>query len=699
MPSLHTRGEAKLAVDIGGTFTDVALQVAEGRYSSKVLTTPSSPEDGVMAGIDAVLKKAGLPPQAVELLIHGTTLATNAIIERKGARTALITTEGFRDVIEIGYESRYNQYDINVEKAVPLVPRFRRHTVAERMNLKGEVLVPLDESAVRRLVETFQEEEVEALAIGYLHSYANASHERRTAEIIKERLPDLSITLSSEVCPEVREYERLTTATANAYVQPLMAGYLSELERRLVEAGISAPLLLMTSGGGVTDLENAMRFPVRLVESGPAGGAILAQHIARDGALDKVISFDMGGTTAKICLIEDLEPKRNREFEVDRQARFMKGSGLPLRIPVIEMVEIGAGGGSIARIDQLKRITVGPDSAGADPGPAAYGRGGIHPTITDANVVLGKIDPGSFAGGKVSLDLNLAEQAVAEDIAKPLSLATSMAAVGILEIVEETMANAARVHAVEQGKAVEEHALIAFGGAAPLHVCRMAEKLGIERIIVPVNAGIGSAVGFLLAPVAYDLVRSRHMRLAQFDAGLANDILEEMREEARKVVDAAAKGDEQIAETRAYMRYVGQGHEVVVKLPTRTLVPEDRQVFESAFEEEYRRLYNRILPNAEVEILTWGFSLSTVAAENGVRQTAPSVAGQAESDAQLEIFDIAAGRTEAVPLYRRSELAGGAHLTGPAVIVEDETSTFISKSFDAEIMANGNILLERKPHV
>jgi N-methylhydantoinase A len=690
-----TKELAKLAVDIGGTFTDVALQAGDARHTGKVLTTQAAPEKGVIAAVADVLAKAGLGGDAVGLVIHGTTLATNAIIERKGARTALITTEGFRDIIAVGYESRHNQYDIMIDKAVPLVPRYRRLTVAERVDVEGRVLTPLDEKGLEDLVPVLREQEVESLAVGFLHSYANPAHEQRVGEVLAAALPDVSVTLSSDVCPEVREFERLTTATANAYVRPLMEGYLTRLEKDLADLGFDCPILLMTSGGGLTTLETAKRQAIRLVESGPAGGAILAQHIARQAGLDKVISFDMGGTTAKICLITDYQPRKNREFEVDRQARFIKGSGLPVRIPVIEMMEIGAGGGSIARVDAMNRITVGPDSAGADPGPAAYDRGGGEATITDADIALGRIDPKVFAGGKVALKPALSAAAIDAGVGRRLALDTAMAAYGIAEIVDETMSNAARVHAVEQGKVVAEHSLVAFGGAAPLHVGRIAEKLGISRIIVPVNAGVGSAVGFLLAPVAYELVRSRNMRLMRFDADLANAVIEEMRQEAYEVVRAGAGGKPLEEQRIAYMRYVGQGHEVVVSLPLRELAAEDRETLGDAFDREYRRLYRRSLPNAEVEILTWGVSVTTLEEDPAPVDLTPA-GGAARAIGTREVFDPGREEKVTVPLYWRADMLPGARVEGPALIVEDETSTFVTSRFDASIASNGNIVIEHK---
>ncbi len=685
----------RLAIDIGGTFTDVVLEQDGELNTSKVLTTPAAPEDGVLNGIEEVLAKAGTAPGDIGMLLHGTTLATNAIIERKGANVALITTDGFRDVLEIGYESRFNQYDIFIDKPTPLVPRHRRFTVPERVDVHGRILLDLDEDAVKALLPELDRVGVESIAIGFLHGYANPAHEQRAREIIEAARPDLSITLSSEVCPEIREFERLTTATANAYVRPLIACYLNNLETRLSKIGIVSPVLLMTSGGGLTTLETAARFPIRLVESGPAGGAILATGIAAELDLKKAISFDMGGTTAKICLIDDFAAQRAREFEVDRQARFRKGSGLPLRIPVIEMVEVGAGGGSIARVDALNQITIGPDSAGADPGPAAYGRGGEQPTITDADIHLGRIDPGRFAGGQVPLSPDRAEAVLSADIGKKLDLSSQMAAYGVTEMVDETMANAARVHAVEQGKAASDYTLIAFGGAAPLHAGRLAEKLSVERIIVPTHAGVGSAVGFLRAPVAYEVVRSRNMRLRQYDPEFVNAIFHEMYDEAKAVVEAGAPGSAVTEHRLAYMRYLGQGHEIAVNLPTRPLTDDDADLVQASFDATYERFYQRTLPNAEVEALTWALTLTTASAPSETISIEPADSRDAQVAGSRAIFDPASGQIRDVPLHWRPDLVPGDAITGPAVIAENETSTFVPKNFDARIAANGFIIVER----
>ena len=693
MTDLGTR--CRVGIDVGGTFTDIVLEAAGARTSAKVLTTSQAPERGVIDGLREVLRKSELAPGDVGLVLHGTTLATNAVLERRGARTAFITTAGFRDILEVGYETRYDQYDLMIEKVKPIVPRRLRFTVPERVDARGRILEDLDEEAVHALVPALSAAGIESVAVGFFHAYANPVHERRVEAILSEALPALSVTLASEVCPEVREYERFTTASVNAYVRPLMEGYLARLDGMLDEIGIGCPLLLMTSGGGLTTVETARRQPVRLVESGPAGGVLLAREIAARAGLDKVMSFDMGGTTAKICFIEDLEPRRAREFEIDRQARFMKGSGLPLRIPVIEMVEIGAGGGSIARVDRLGRISVGPESAGAEPGPAGYGRGGAEATVTDADIVLGRIDPEGFAGGRIELSPELSAEAVGRNVGAVLELGHSQAAQGMVEIVDENMSNAARVLAVEEGKVASEQTIIAFGGAAPLHACRIAEKLGIERIVVPVDAGVGSAVGFLRAPVAYEVVRSLNMRLSALDAEAVNELMADMRREARSVVESGAFGAA-LAERRvAYMRYLGQGHEIAVSVEAEHLGPDDGRTLQAAYDREYERLFKRVIPDADVEVLSWGLTVSTAetmpAAEAGTGiSAAPEPAGW------RDIHDTESGEAARVPLYRRADLAAGDGLDGPALIVEEQTSTFVSRAFRAMLAPGGNIVLDRR---
>ena len=686
----------RLGVDIGGTFTDVALEADGRRHSAKILTTPEAPERAVIEAIHSVLREAALVPADLSIIIHGTTLATNALIERKGAKTALLTTEGFRDTIEIRHENRFEQYDVNIDLPPPLVPRRLRFPVRERIDAGGRVLVPLDEAGVAALAGRLMAERIEAVAVGFLHSFTNPAHERRVGGILADRLPGVPVTLSSDVSPEMREYERFSTACANAYVQPLIGRYLANLETLLRHEGFSCPLFLMLSGGGLTAVETAIRFPVRLVESGPAGGAIFAAEIARQRGLDKVLSYDMGGTTAKICLIDELKPQTNRAFEVARIYRFKKGSGLPLRIPVIEMVEIGAGGGSIARVDRLKRITVGPDSAGADPGPACYGRGGTGPTVTDADLLLGRIDPTGFSGGRMALDRDAAEAALRHEVAEPLALAIELAALGVSEIVDENMANAARVHAIESGKDARGRTLVAFGGAAPLHAARMAEKLGLDRVLVPSYAGVGSAVGFLRAPIAYEIVRSGLQRLDAFDAAAANALLAAMRAEAEPIVRRGA-GAAPLTETRsAFMRYRGQGHEIAVPLPTRAYNAADAATLRAAFEDAYRRLYSRIIPGVEVEILSWVLLLSAPPPAEPAAAPPSPIPHTPEPARHRPVFDPELGEFVTVAIYDRRDLKPGAQIAGPAVIVEDETSTVVTRLFDATVDAFGYIELTRR---
>ena len=601
----------RLAIDIGGTFTDVVLQLPDGqRITTKQLTTHTQPQRAVLAGIDQVMQQSGRGPADVGLIIHGTTLATNALIERSGANTALLVTAGHRDALEMAHEDRFEQYDIMIDRPAPLVPRYLRLPVNERMDASGNVLLPLDMNSVAQAVETAVAHDVTSIAVGYLHAFVNAEHELRTAQYIEQHYPQLSITLASQVCPEIREFERLSTACANAYVRPLMASYLQQLEAELRGRGFAGPFLLMTSGGGLTTLETAARYPIRLVESGPAGGAILAAEVARIKGFERLLSFDMGGTTAKLCLIDDFRPLHSRSFEVDRVYRFKKGSGLPVRIPVIEMVEIGAGGGSKAHIDHLQRVQVGPESAGSEPGPAAYGRGGDNPTVTDADVVMGRIVAETFAGGTFELDVAAAKRVLERDIARQDGLDSDAAAFAISEVVDENMAAAARAHAAEFGMDLASRDLVAFGGAAPLHAARLADKLGVDRIVIPTEAGVGSAVGFLLAPVAYEVVRSRHQRLDAFDVDTINSLTDDMRAEATEVVAAGAPGAPLTETRQAYMRYVGQGHEIAVDLPVEAYTAGHAQVFKAAFEEAYARLYGRCIEGVEIEVLSWTLSIA-----------------------------------------------------------------------------------------
>ena len=686
----------RLAVDIGGTFTDIVLELEGRLLSRKVLTTVARPEEAVLEGSRALLAEAGKNLADVQVFVHGTTLATNAVLERRGAATALITTRGFRDVIEIGTEGRYDQYDLEIEKRLPLVGRAQRHVVDERVDADGNVLLPLDEAGLREAVLRIVEAGIESVAICFLHSYANPSHELRARELVRELAPELSVTLSCEVCPEIREYERTSTAVANAYVQPLIDGYLERMAAAFAAERFSGPIYLVTSSGGLTSIETARKFPVRLIESGPAGGAIFAADTAARAAERRTLSFDMGGTTAKVCLIDDFEPRGERVYEVDRAARFLKNSGLPLRIPVIDLVEIGAGGGSIAHLNAIRSVEVGPESAGSEPGPACYGLGGVLPTVTDADVALGLVDPAAFAGGQVSLDVERSQAALSEHIGGELGMSPQMAAYAVYEMVCESMASAARVHAVEKGRAAADYTLIAFGGAAPLHAARVAEKVGIRRVIVPPNAGVGSAVGFLKAPVSYEVVRTRHMNLAEPDAAAVSLMLDEMTAEAKALVESGAMNRKLDQRRLAYMRYVGQGSEIGVQLPATALSSNDIGFLRQAFELEYARLYNRVIPHAAIEVMSWSVTVSTEALRPLPQAPIMLKPRHKAIASRRPYFDGRRSATLEIAQYDRADLAPGDWLPGPAVIVERETTTYVSASFDAHVDTGSNIVMQQK---
>jgi N-methylhydantoinase A len=693
------KARARLAVDIGGTFTDVVLEMPDGRrFTTKLLTTYSHPGDAVLQGISTVLQEASVTPSLIGVIIHGTTLATNALIERNGAVTALLTTEGHRDALEMAHEDRFEQYDVMIDRPAPLVPRHLRLPVRERLDANGRILLPLDEASLEACLPVLDDHGVESVAIGYLHAFVNPEHEQRTAQWLRSARPGLSITLASEVCPEIREFERLSTACANAYVRPLMASYLERLAGELQQIGFDCPFLLMTSGGGLTTLDTASRFPIRLVESGPAGGAILAQEVARYAGLDRVLSFDMGGTTAKLCLIDDFEPLTSRSFEVDRVYRFRKGSGLPVRIPVIEMVEIGAGGGSIAQIDKLGRIQVGPESAGSEPGPAAYGRGGEKPAVTDADVKLGRVYADTFAGGSLRLDTSAAERALRREIAGPLALDSEMAAFGVSEVVDENMAAAARAHAAEFGLDPGSRDMVAFGGAAPLHAARLGEKLGVRRIIVPGEAGVGSAVGFLLAPVAYEVVRSRRQLLSALQPALINELTAEMHAESLAVVEMGARGGKLVETRQAYMRYVGQGHEIAVSIPVEKYSDAHPDIFRQAFERDYARLYGRTIEGVDIEVLSWTLTISELLPEPEYRVRPGSEWNAVEPeplDSAHSLFDPGLERTVAARVFLRDALKRGSKIDGPALITEAQTTTVVPVGWRARINQRSHIILER----
>jgi len=680
----------RLGVDIGGTFTDVVLEVGSESYSTKVLTTYAAPENAIIDGMGQVCAKAGIAASEIGQIIHGTTLATNALIERRGAKTALITTQGFRDVIEMRTESRFEQYDLNVELPEPLLPRQRRYTVCERVDAGGEVLVPLDRAEVEALADRIAAAGYDSVAVGLIHSYLNDGHERLIREVLSERLPGVMVSLSSEVSPQMREYERFNTVVANAYIKPLMKSYLSRLEGRLRGEGVACTIFLMHSGGGIISLESAAEFPVRLVESGPAGGAVFAANIAARYGLEKVLSFDMGGTTAKICLIKNQTPKTARVFEVARTYRFKKGSGMPISIPVIDMVEIGAGGGSLAHVDAMRQIRVGPESAGSEPGPACYGRGGENPAVTDADLVLGRLDPDNFAGGSIPLHADRSAAALRRVLGDVLDMDAATSGFGLSEVVDENMANAARVHAVENGEDLSDYTMIAFGGAAPLHAGRLCEKLGVDRLLVPPGAGVGSAIGFLRAPFSFEANRSVYMKLSDFDPARITDLLAALKDEAEGFVrscDAAARID---CEFKVYMRYTGQGWEIPIVLSEAQAMAPDAATFTRLFEEDYAKLFARTVAGMDIEITVWSVNATTP--PDPVARIAEATASEpAPVAATRPIFDAALGRFADADLVARDAMAPGSTATGPAAITEDETTIILPASRAAICQPDGCI--------
>ncbi len=680
----------RLGADIGGTFTDVVIEGPFGQRSTKVLTTYDAPENAIIEGMHRVCGQAGIAPAQITQIIHGTTLATNALIERRGAKTALITTQGFRDVIEMRTESRFEQYDLNLVLPDPLLPRNFRYTIRERMQADGQVLIPLDRADVETLVDDIVAAGFDSIAVGLLHSYVNDAHERLVAEVLADRAPHMMVSLSCEVSPQMREYERFNTTIANAYIKPLMKSYLGRLRDRMAGEGADCPIFLMHSGGGIISLENAADFPVRLVESGPAGGAVFAADIAARHGVDKVLSFDMGGTTAKICLIKNQTPKTARVFEVARTYRFKKGSGMPISIPVIDMVEIGAGGGSLAHVDAMRQIRVGPESAGSEPGPACYGRGGERPAVTDADLVLGKLDPSNFAGGSIPLHADASANALRTHLGDTLGMDAVEAAFGVAEVVDENMANAARVHAVENGEDLSEYTMIAFGGAAPLHAGRLCEKLGIDRLLVPTGAGVGSAIGFLRAPFSFEATRSQFMRLGDFDSAAIANIFNGLETEATGFVRTCDAYAPIRAEHKCYMRYSGQGWEIPVDLTPDQAANPDAETYKALFETEYATLFSRTVEGMDIEITVWAVNSTTppapVTAVEGITGTS-----DVKSVTKRDLFDPALGVVTQASESLRSDFKTGSQIQGPAVITEEETTVIVPSSRVATALADATI--------
>ena len=709
----------RIGADVGGTFTDIVIEMADGSFESiKILTTHEGPEVGILDGISQIATEHNVDMADVEQIIHGTTLATNALIERSGAKTALVTTEGFRDVIETRTEGRFEQYDLNIVLPTPLIERKDRFVVPERINARGEVILKFDDAAARETIAAIAAGGYEAVAVGFLHSYRNAGHEQEFRDMLLAELPDIAVSVSAEVSPQMREFERFNTVCANAYVQPLMASYLIRLEEELRERGATCPLYLIHSGGGLVSVETAAAFPVRLIESGPAGGAIFAADLAARYGRDRVLSYDMGGTTAKIALIENYTPQTAKTFEVARSTRFKKGSGMPISIPVIEMIEIGAGGGSIASVDSLGQIRIGPHSAGSDPGPAAYDLGGTEPTVTDANLQLGRLHPDTFGAKTITLSPERAAEAIRSKVADQLGMDDHTGAVGIAEVVDENMTNAARVHAVENGKDLAGFAMVAFGGGAPLHASRLMDKLGLDEVFVPPGAGVGSAIGFLRAPFAYEAVRSFYTRTDDFDYVAVNEVLAELTTEAEAFVRQGTDAS-LVVERQVSMRYKGQGWEIPVTLGERTELTKpgtgthhgDRpgetersgdylfdafaaEGLAATFTKAYEEFFGRAIDDLAIEAVSWSVRVASVQERPPMLELVRA-SRRVEATITRPMYDPVEQKDLDSAVLERTSLSVGDVVVGPAVIVEEQTSTVLGSHHQAVMQRDGTLLVTR----
>jgi len=689
----------RVGVDIGGTFTDFVLEdVERGAITlGKTLTTPSDPSDAVIDGLERLLREAGAATGEIDVLVHGTTLATNAVIERTGAKTGLLTTEGFRDVLAIGRESRYDYYDLHLELPEPLVPRPLRRGVVERVDREGNVLMPLDLESVAREVDALLAAGVESIAIAYLHAYRNAAHERETAAYIARVAPAVSVSCSCDVSPEIREFERTSTTVVNAYLQPILERYLRRLGARLAERGFAGSFQLMLSSGLLTTAGQAQRFPTRLIESGPAGGAMLGAFYSRLTGRRNLIAFDMGGTTAKAALIHDGQATVAREFEVGRIERFKRGSGYPVRTPGIDMEEIGTGGGSIAFIDRMGQVQVGPRSAGSEPGPACYARGGLEPTVTDADLVLGYLDPGYFLGGEMELDRAAAAAAIERRIARPLGLSVEQAAWAIHRVANEEMANAFRIHAMEQGRDPARYALLAFGGAGPVHAYGVARILRSPSILSPASAGVASALGFLVAPVAAEGSQSYVARLDRIDWERLNEIYVQLEQAGREFLAASGVLPREMSVSRsADMQYLGQMHDIVVPVPSGQLGPDDEPRLRAAFYDRYRELFQRVVTRIPVEALTWRVTVSAPAPHLNLRRAPATPGGNAQKGERLAFFPERYGYVP-TPVYDRYALQPGDRLVGPVIVEERESTLVVGPGARLEVDEFGTLVVETPP--
>ena len=718
----------RLAVDIGGTFTDVVLLDAEsGRIVvDKTLTTPAAPLDGVRTGLTQLLKRAGVQPQDITApIVHATTLITNALIEGKTGRAALVTTQGFGDTLLIRDEHRYDMYDLQIEFPAPPIPRELTFELNERTIADGSIATDPSTEDLEELTQQLRDAEIESVAVCLLNSYVNATNEQKVAAHLRQAL-SVPVCISADISPQIREYPRMTTTACNAATMPVIGPYLDELQKWLSAEGFGGSVLMMLSNGGVVSATDAARGPIRLVESGPAAGALAGSWFAKRLDIKRLLCFDMGGTTAKACLIEHGEPELTNIFEVARAYRFKKGSGYPVSVPSVDLVEIGAGGGSLARVDQFGLLKVGPESAGADPGPASYAQGGTIPAVTDADVILGLLDPDAFLGGDMPLDASLADAAT-KTVAEDLSLSMIDTAAGIHDVVNQNMAAAASMHGVEMGMDLRGIPVIAFGGAGPVHACGVAELLESDEVIFPVNASVLSAFGTLVSPVRIDLARSMPRLINSVDPAERDRLLDELRGEGRRVLRAAGVPDSAIMYRYGVdARYAGQGNEITIWVGEGTSWPVEQAQVVEAFEAEYRRIYGMTIPDVEVEAITWRLSVSAaptpfepagIRADNAAapatpgtdnaaapatpgagNAAAPATPGAGNAPMPNRSRPMVFGRGIAAvdtPVYVRSELAVGARFNGPAVVEERETTTVIRPDWSVEVAADGSLTATR----
>jgi len=689
----------RLGCDIGGTFTDFVLVNNEtGKfYTNKCLTTPSDPSDAIEQGVKELNDQLPGFMDTVEEIIHGTTLVINAIIERKGAKTGLITTKGFRDVLELGREKRYDAYNIFSEYPEPIVPRSDRAEIDERMRFDGKVLKDVDEKEVLTVLEQFKKEGIESIAVCFINSYENPVNEKKIKEILEREAPEIFLSVSYEVLPEIKEYERTCTTAVNAYVKPITYWYLNKLVDRLGTIGFDGKLFIMLSSGGITSIETAKQFPVRIIESGPTAAVIASQHYGKMFNIKDMFCFDMGGTTAKSCLIQDGHAGLVSTFEVGRVQRFKKGSGLPIQVPVVDLMEIGAGGGSIAKINKLGLLQVGPESAGADPGPASYCQGGENPTVTDADLVLGYLDPDFFLGGTMKLDIELSKKAIEEKIAKPLGTSMVEAAFGIHDLINETMASAAKTHIAEKGGNPSLITVSAFGGAGPVHTYGLAKKIGALKVLVPPLAGVGSALGFFTAPVAFDMSRSHRVVVETANFMEIETLFNDLERESAKVLESSQKGGEILYTRTLLMRFVGQGAEIDLVIENKDFNGFSKDDIKVMFHEEYKRLYGRTSVDSPIEFVTFKvraslpkkpFSISKLTTEN--RDIQNCIKGQRQAFSVI--------KREYIPftVYDRSKLFADARFEGPAIIEERESTIVIGEDGVARVDEFGFIWIDIK---